>query len=70
MHMYDKWLSHYRNVLGANYWAAYNTMTDWSSHGPQSKRGRKVAGNNIVALNHKRAEKVQEVVVNNFRLAA
>jgi len=70
MHMYDKWLSHYRNVLGANYWAAYNTMTDWSSHGPQSNRGRKVAGNNIVALNHKRAEKVQEVVVNNFRLAA
>ena len=70
VYMFDKWLTHYRNVLGDNYWAAYNTLTDWSSHGPQSKRGRQVKGNNIVTLNHKRSEKVQEVVVNNFKLAA
>ena len=70
VYMFDKWLTHYRNVLGDNYWAAYNTLTDWSSHGPQSKRGRQVKGNNIATLNHKRSEKVQEVVVNNFKLAA
>jgi len=70
MYMWDKWLNHYRNVLGANYWGAYNTLTDWSSHGPQSKRGRSVKGSNVVSLNHRRSETVQTVVVGNFMLAA
>jgi len=70
MYMWEKWLGHYRNTLGANYWAAYNTLTDWSSHGPQSKRGRNVQGSNVVSLNHRRSETVQEVVKSNFMLAA
>lgn len=70
MYMWDKWLSHYKNVLGGNYWGAYNTLTDWSSHGPQSKRGRQPKGNNVVSLNHRRSEIVQGVVRDNFQLAA
>ena len=39
MYMFkDRWLTHYKPVLGSNYWAAYNTLTDWSSHGPQSRK--------------------------------
>ena len=70
VYMWEKWVSHYKQRLGANYWGAYNTLTDWSSHGPQSKRGRQTKGNNVVSLNHKRSEIVQGVVRNNFQLAA
>ena len=71
MYMYqEKWLGHYKNALGANYWAAYNTLTDWSSHGPQAKKGRRVEQNNIASLNYDRSQKVIAVVKDNFRLAA
>ena len=70
MYMWNRWADHYRSKLGFNYWAAYNTLTDWSSHGPQSKRGRQTKGNNIVTLNHARSERVQEVVIRNFAKAA
>jgi hypothetical protein len=70
VYMWEKWVSHYKQRLGANYWGAYNTLTDWSSHGPQSKRGRQTKGNNVVSLNHKRSEIVQGVVRDNFQLAA
>ena len=70
VYMWEKWVSHYQQSLGSNYWAAYNTLTDWSSHGPQSKRGRQPKGSNVVSLNHRRSEAVRTVVVNRFKLAA
>ena len=71
MYMFqEKWLTHYKPKLGANYWAAYNTLTDWSSHGPQSKKGKQVEANNMANLRNDRSNKVIEVVKNTFSLAA
>ena len=71
MYMFeDRWLTHYKPVLGSNYWAAYNTLTDWSSHGPQSKKGKQVEANNMANLRNDRSNKVIEVVKNTFSLAA
>ena len=55
MYLWDKWTNHYRNVLGANLWGVYNTMTDWSTH-VQTKSV------NIASIQHSRETKVQRVI--------
>ena len=71
IHMFeDKWLRHYKRVLGSNYWAAYNTITDWASHGFQSARGRKVSAENLVFLNRERSNHARKIIKANFSLAA
>jgi len=57
MYMWDKWNTHYRNVLGANLWAVYNTLTDWSTH----VQGR---SNNVANIQHTRGLKIQKVLSN------
>lgn len=55
MYLWNKWDTHYRNVLGANLWGVYNTMTDWSTH-VQTKSV------NIASIQHSRETKVQRVI--------
>ena len=57
MYMWDKWNTHYRNTLGSNLWAVYNTLTDWSTH-VQSKT------NNVANIQHTRGTKVQRTLNN------
>lgn len=51
-YIYNKWMSVYRHRLGANRWAFYNAMTDWSTH--SNHRG----GDNIASIQNKRQNKV------------
>lgn len=51
-YIYSKWMSVYRHRLGANRWAFYNAMTDWSTH--SNHRG----GDNIASIQNKRQDKV------------
>ena len=51
-YIYNRWLSVYRHRLGANRWAFYNAMTDWSTH--SNHRG----GDNIASIRNKRQDKV------------
>lgn len=54
------WLA-YKNYVrrfGHTEWAAYNTMTDWSTHAPASKR----SGNNVASVKSQRQESVRKVV--------
>jgi len=55
MYMWDKWNTHYRNTLGANLWAVYNTLTDWGTH----VQGRT---NNVANIQHTRGVKIQKVL--------
>ena len=57
MYMWDKWNTHYRNTLGANLWAVYNTLTDWSTH----VQGR---SNNVANIQHTRGLRIQKVLNN------
>ena len=59
MYLWNKWNSHYKNTLGDNLWAVYNTMTDWSTH-IQSKSV------NVAGLQIKRSSKIQKVLSNHY----
>jgi len=66
MYMWDKWNTHYRNTLGANLWAVYNTLTDWATH----VQGRT---NNVANIQHTRGLRIQKVLNNDtlgFSMAA
>ena len=66
MYMWDKWNTHYRNTLGANLWAVYNTLTDWATH----VQGRT---NNVANIQHTRGLRIQKVLNKDtlgFRMAA
>jgi hypothetical protein len=64
MYLWNKWNSHYRNALGANLWAVYNTMTDWGTH-IQSKSV------NVAGIQVQRSQKIQKVLnLSHFKQAA
>ena len=54
----------YRPRLGTNYWAVYNSLTDWSTHAEGTKKS-----NNLTLLKMRRASKVAETL-KEFPLAA
>ena len=59
-YMWNKWNSVYRKRLGGNYWAVYNTMTDWSTHAPSARASTMV---NIAAVKNQRHEAVRSAIV-------
>ena len=59
-YMWNKWNSVYRKRLGANYWAVYNTMTDWSTHAPSARESTMV---NIASVKNQRHEAIRSAIV-------
>lgn len=67
MYMWNMYTSHYFKKMGANQWAIYNTLTDWSTHAPAARESSQV---NIASISYIREQKVRETVINNFAEAA
>ena len=67
MYMWNMYTSHYFKKMGANQWAVYNTLTDWSTHAPAARESSQV---NIASISYIREQKVREIVINNFAEAA
>jgi len=55
-YLLDRW-EFYRNQLGNNKWALYNTLTDWSTHAPAHRKGSSIAN-----IQRKREALVQGVI--------
>jgi hypothetical protein len=56
----------YRDRLGKNRWAVYNTLTDWSTHAPAARKASEI---NIASVRHKRQEQVRKTLNSNIWLA-
>jgi len=61
--LWDRWAKHYSGTMGRNYWAAYNTITDWSTHAPAI---REKSQSNIAYISHQREDRGREVIKTNF----
>lgn len=57
IYIYDVWLKRYKPRLGANMWAFYNAMTDWSTHAQPTNKSS-IA--NIASVQHQRQRLVQD----------
>ena len=60
-YIWSKHMAHYTKKFGHSFWAAYNSLTDWSSHAPSSKRSDPA---NRPAVLAKRSEVVRTAVTN------
>ncbi len=49
----DKYNNHYSTLMGKNYWALYNALTDWSTHAPS--KGDK---GNVLLMRQKKVSKL------------
>jgi hypothetical protein len=66
-YMWLKW-GDYKSRMGANKWAVYNTLTDWSTHAPAARAATQV---NIASVSHKRQEVVRKTLNSEvFKFAA
>jgi len=52
----DKYNNHYSQLMGKNYWALYNAITDWCTHAPS--KGDK---GNILLMRQKKVSKILEM---------
>lgn len=59
-YMWTKWNNVYKKRLGANFWAVYNCMTDWSTHAETARKATMV---NIAAIRNQRHEAVRSAIV-------
>jgi len=67
-YMAEKWPGYKHRLGGSNQWALYNTLTDWSSHAPASRKSNQI---NIANVQRERQETVRKVVGSDvFRIAA
>lgn len=64
-YMHKAFVDIYAPRLGYNLWAAYNAMTDWSTHASVSAK----SWPNIASIQQDRAAKVRETVNNNYLFA-
>jgi len=58
-YMWNKWNTVYKKRLGDNFWAVYNSMTDWSTH---SETAREATMVNIAAIRNQRHEIVRSSI--------
>ena len=65
MYAWTKYNDHYAKVLGNNYWAVYNVLTDWSSHHVGTRKNTV----DIPVAQVKKSEKVQQAIAK-FAMAA
>lgn len=61
-YIWNKYDTVYRKRLGANYWAAYNALTDWSTHAGSSMQK---TASNIASIQHDRQELIRRAVRSN-----
>jgi hypothetical protein len=68
-YLYKAW-KEYSKKLGKNYWALYNSFTDWSTHAPVSNR----SSSNVAAIQSSRQNLIRDYISNpsksSFRRAA
>ena len=64
--MWDKWAKQYCATMGRNYWAAFNTITDWSTHAPAA---RVKSQKNIAYISHQREDTGRSVIQSEFPIA-
>ena len=65
-YLLDKWNKDYRARLGSNMWALYNTITDWVTHAPAS---RKDYESNISKIQADRRSEAKKVIKSEFPIA-
>ena len=65
--LWNTYVHEYRPTLGSNLWALYNTMTDWTTHNINSRKGT-----DIHHLRSTKMDDVRKLVIHNpvFKLAA
>tara|TARA_R100001015_G_C4625634_1_gene184242 strand:- start:974 stop:1903 length:930 start_codon:yes stop_codon:yes gene_type:complete len=54
-HLYDVYNNRYRPNFGANQWAVYNAITDWSTHAPSKSK-------NLITLEKRRTEQATTAI--------
>jgi hypothetical protein len=59
-YMWKKWNSVYKKRLGSNFWAVYNTMTDWSTHAGTARESTMA---NIASVKNQRHEAIRSAIV-------
>ncbi len=58
-YMWNVYSSVYRKRLGANYWAVYNAMTDWSTHFGAVRQSSQL---NIASIQNDRQQLIRQAV--------
>lgn len=58
-YLWSVYKDNYKKKLGANYWAVYNALTDWSSHAPIGKRQDP---KNIASVLNRRQQTVRDTI--------
>jgi len=66
-YLWDVYSNIYSGRLGDNYWAVYNAMTDWSTHGGVTKSASRA---NIASIQNARQQVVREAIQHNHYMKA
>lgn len=70
-HMLNAWANDYAPRMGQNLWAAYNALTDWSTHfKPETNKRTPVV--DMPMVTYKNSETVRDIITDNnvFKIAA
>jgi hypothetical protein len=66
-YIWKQYTSVYSKRLGHNYWAVYNALTDWSTHGGVSRTSSNI---NIASVQNDRHQVVRDAVKSNYFMKA
>ena len=66
-YIWKQYTSVYSKRLGHNYWAVYNALTDWSTHGGVSRTSSNI---NIASVQNDRQQVVRDAVKSNYFMKA
>ena len=66
-YIWKQYASVYSKRLGHNYWAVYNALTDWSTHGGVSRTSSNI---NIASVQNDRQQVVRDAVKSNYFMKA
>ena len=66
-YIWKQYIHVYSKRLGHNYWAVYNALTDWSTHGGVSRNSSAI---NIASIQNDRQQTVRDAVKSNYFMKA
>ena len=66
-YIWKQYINVYSKRLGHNYWAVYNALTDWSTHGGVSRNSSNI---NIASVQNDRQQTVRDAVKSNYLMKA
>ena len=66
-YIWKQYINVYSKRLGHNYWAVYNALTDWSTHGGVSRTSSNI---NIASVQNDRQQTVRDAVKSNYLMKA